>query len=181
LKRLSRKLNQKSEDQPGSPREEAARFQLRHEGDESVTQDCGTSRTEKQLWGLVEDAAIQGELGQKAAAKIELERVWKKYEAIRPVKLDKGQPKEIIKGKFFVTEKRDASHNFTREGTTRDKGRHACARKMALQSLQYASTLEINPFRDLADRHEHICLVYYQCIDTVSKMQQLLQGGSCWT
>jgi len=71
-------------------------------------------KTLERICGLVDDAAIQGELGQKAAAKIELERVWKKYGAIKPVKLDKEQPKEIIKGKLFVTEKRDASHNFTR-------------------------------------------------------------------
>lgn len=67
------------------------------------------------IHGLVEEAKIQGERGQRAAAKIELERVWKKYEAIRPVKLeDKSTAREIIKGRLFTVEKKDASHNFTK-------------------------------------------------------------------
>jgi len=66
------------------------------------------------ICGLVEDAAIQGDAGKRAAAKIELEKVWKKYQAIVPVKLDRKLAREIIKGKLFVTEKKDASHRFVR-------------------------------------------------------------------
>ena len=66
------------------------------------------------ICGLVEDAQVQGEVGQRAAIKIELERVWKKYGAIKPVKANEVNAKELIKGKLFVTEKRDAEHKFTR-------------------------------------------------------------------
>ena len=70
--------------------------------------------TSDMIHGLAEDAAKQGPEGQKAAIKIELDRVWKKYEAITPVRLDKETAKEIIKGKLFVVEKKDTAHNFTR-------------------------------------------------------------------
>jgi len=65
------------------------------------------------ICGLVEEAAIQGEQGKRAAAKIELERVWKKYGAIMPVKLDRDRAIEVINSKLFNTEKKDVSHNFT--------------------------------------------------------------------
>jgi hypothetical protein len=68
----------------------------------------------ERICGLIEDAAIQGEKGKRAAAMIELDRVWKKYGAIKPVTLEKNAAKEIIKGKLFVVEKKDSSHNFTR-------------------------------------------------------------------
>ena len=70
--------------------------------------------TLNRICGLVEEAAIQGEKGKRAAAKIELERVWKKYGAIMPAKFDRKLAKEIIKGKLFVTEKKNSSHIFTR-------------------------------------------------------------------
>ena len=66
------------------------------------------------ILGLMEDATIPGDQGKRAAIKIELERVWKKYGAIKPVKLEKGKAKEIIKGKLFVVEKKNSSHEFTR-------------------------------------------------------------------
>jgi hypothetical protein len=66
------------------------------------------------IHGLVEDAAIRGEKGMRAAAKLELEKVWKKYGAITPTRLDRERAKEIIKGKLFTIEKKDASHNFTK-------------------------------------------------------------------
>jgi Reverse transcriptase (RNA-dependent DNA polymerase) len=67
------------------------------------------------IHGLVEDAKIQGEVGKRAAAKIELDRVWRKYKAIRPIKLeDKSIAKEIIKGKLLEIEKKDTAHNFQR-------------------------------------------------------------------
>jgi hypothetical protein len=79
----------------------------------NVLGEVKVEETEEPSWrriehihGLVEEAAIQGEQGKRAAAKIELERVWKKYGAIEPVTIDRKQAKEIIKGKLFVVEKK---------------------------------------------------------------------------
>ena len=65
--------------------------------------------------GLVEEAAIKGDDGKKAAAKLELQQVWLQKGAIAPVKLTKEQLRnkmEVIKSKLFVIEKLDASNNF---------------------------------------------------------------------
>jgi Reverse transcriptase (RNA-dependent DNA polymerase) len=68
----------------------------------------------ERIHGLVEDATIRGEQGQKAAAKLEIEKLLHKYKAIVPVKLDKNHKKEVIKGKLFVKEKDNAEGVFTR-------------------------------------------------------------------
>ena len=64
------------------------------------------------ICGLVEESAQRGEAGKLASAKLELERVWKKYGAFHPVKLVKDSKEKIIKGKLFTIEKTDASGNF---------------------------------------------------------------------
>ena len=53
--------------------------------------DDSTTKSMKIICGLVEEAAIKGESGKRAAAKLELEQVWKKHLAIEPVQLTKSQ------------------------------------------------------------------------------------------
>lgn len=79
-------------------------------------EDATTSKLHV-VCALVDEAAIKGEEGKKAAAKLELEQVWKLKGAIEPVKLSKEQITnkiDIIKSKLFVIEKQDASNNFVK-------------------------------------------------------------------
>jgi len=95
--------------------EEDERIRLTMAELEALEEECVQNRRSLELiCGLTEQAQVQGEAGQRAAIQIELERVWKKYGAIVPVKKDDVNAKELIKGKLFVTEKRDAEHKFTR-------------------------------------------------------------------
>ena len=69
------------------------------------------------ICGLVEQAAVQGEEGKRAATAIELQRVWLKYKSIEPVDLDEVQKSgrvEVVPGMMFSTEKHDVAGVFAR-------------------------------------------------------------------
>lgn len=66
------------------------------------------------ILSLVDLTTKPGKEGEKAAIRIELERVWKKYAAILPIKFKRRMAREIIKGKLFVVEKLNALKEFVR-------------------------------------------------------------------
>ena len=74
-----------------------------------------TIRKMYEIGELVEEARVPGEVGKRAAEKLEIKKVWKDYKAIKVVSKSEGQKKakEIIKGKLFVVQKKNVKGNVT--------------------------------------------------------------------
>lgn len=64
---------------------------------------------------LQDDAKIQGNIGKRAAEKLEIQSLWKETQCIEPVhSSDIKDPSLIVPSKFFTKEKRDALDVFQR-------------------------------------------------------------------